>query len=67
VYRRQDLYLSGDERGAIAAIPTSLVEGTVLIGPIAKIRDGLAAWKETLATTLRRPAAFLGMAANVLR
>ena len=67
--RVQDLYLSGDKRGAIAAIPTSLVEDTALIGPIDKVRDGLAAWKETLVTTLLigGPPAFLEMAAKVLR
>ena len=67
--RVQDRYLSGDKRGAIAAIPTALVEDTALIGPIDKIRDGLAAWKETLVTALLigGPPAFLEMAANVLR
>ena len=50
--RVQDLYLNGDKRGAIAAIPTSLVEDTALIGPLDKIRDDLAQWRETLVTTL---------------
>ena len=66
--RVQDLYLSGDKRGAMAAIPTSLVEDTTLIGPIEKIRDDLAKWKATLVTTLLvgGPPAFLEMAAKVL-
>ena len=66
--RVQDLYLNGDKRGAIAAIPTSLVEDTALIGPLDKIRDDLAKWRETLVTTLLigGPPSFLEMAANVL-
>src|SRR4029079_6538674 len=50
--RVQDLYLSGDKRGAMAAIPTSLVEDTTLIGPVEKIRDDLAKWKSTVLTTM---------------
>jgi len=66
--RVQDLYLSGDKRGAMAAIPTSLVEDTTLIGPIEKIRDDLAKWKATLVTTMLvgGPPSFLEMAAKVL-
>ena len=48
----QELYLAGRKPEAVAAIPTSLVEDTALIGPPAKIRDELAAWKETVVTTL---------------
>jgi alkanesulfonate monooxygenase SsuD/methylene tetrahydromethanopterin reductase-like flavin-dependent oxidoreductase (luciferase family) len=50
--RIQDLYLDGRKDEAAAAVPTSLVEATALIGPRAKIRDDLEAWKESLATTL---------------
>ncbi len=66
--RVQDLYLSGDKRGAMAAIPTSLVEDTTLIGPAEKIRDDLAKWKETVLTTMLigGPPSFLEMAAKVL-
>jgi hypothetical protein len=66
--RVQDLYLSGDKRGAMAAIPTSLVEDTTLIGPVEKVRDDLAKWKETVLTTMLigGPPAFLEMAAKVL-
>src|SRR5580692_11409433 len=35
----QDAYLAGDKRGAIAAVPTRLVEDVALIGPWAKIAD----------------------------
>ncbi|WP_236793184.1 LLM class F420-dependent oxidoreductase [Amycolatopsis sp. GM8] len=48
----QDLYLAGRKDEAVAAIPTSLVEDTALIGPAAKIRDELAKWEETVVTTL---------------
>ena len=66
--RVQDLYLSGDKRGAMAAIPTSLVEDTTLIGPIEKVRDDLAKWKSTVLTTMLigGPPAFLEMTAKVL-
>ena len=50
--RVQDLYLSGKKREAMAAIPTSMVEDTALIGPIEKIRDDLAAWNTTALTTM---------------
>ena len=50
--RVQDLYLAGKKREAMAAIPTQMVEDTALIGPIEKIRDDLAAWKETCLTTM---------------
>lgn len=50
--RVQDLYLEGKKADAAAAIPTSLVEQVALIGPLAKIRDDLAAWEESCVTTL---------------
>jgi F420-dependent oxidoreductase-like protein len=48
----QELYLAGRKEEATAAIPTSLVEDTSLIGPPAKIRDELQAWEETVVTQL---------------
>ena len=48
----QDLFLEGHKRDAIAAVPTRMVEDTALIGPVAKIRDDLAAWDRTVVTTL---------------
>lgn len=64
----QDLYLAGRKEEATAAIPTSLVEDTSLIGPPAKIRDELQAWEETVVTTLlvRGDAAMLRRVADVL-
>jgi F420-dependent oxidoreductase-like protein len=48
----QDLYLDGKKDEAAAALPTRLIEQLSLIGPADKIRDDLAAWRESLATTL---------------
>jgi hypothetical protein len=50
------------------AIPTALVEDTALIGPPAKIRDELAAWRESVVTTLlvRGDAATLSAVADVI-
>ena len=48
----RDLYLDGHKDEAAAAVPTSMVEKIALIGPRQKIRDELAAWKESIATTL---------------
>jgi F420-dependent oxidoreductase-like protein len=48
----QELYLEGRKDEATAAVPTSLIEDTALIGPKEKIRDDLEGWKESIATTL---------------
>lgn len=50
--RIQDLYLAGKKAEAIAAVPTRLVEEIALIGPPEKIRDELAAWEESVVTTM---------------
>ena len=47
----QDRYLAGDKKGAIAAVPTSMVEDVALIGPWAKIADEIQRWKQTVLTT----------------
>jgi F420-dependent oxidoreductase-like protein len=47
----QDLYLAGDKKSAIAAVPTALVEDVALIGPQAKIADEIQRWKQTVLTT----------------
>lgn len=64
----QELYLGGHKAEAAAAIPTQLIEDTSLIGPPAKIRDELAAWEESVVTTLllRGDAAMLRKVADVL-
>jgi F420-dependent oxidoreductase-like protein len=51
-HRIQDLYLAGDKAAAIAAVPTKMAEDIALIGPVAKIRDDLEMWKESMTTTL---------------
>lgn len=48
----QELYLAGDRKAAIAAVPTSMVEDVALVGPAAKIKDDLAAWEESVVDTL---------------
>jgi len=48
----QELYLDGHKDEATAAVPTSLIEDTALIGPKEKIRDDLEGWRESIATTL---------------
>ena len=48
----QQLYLEGNKRDAVAAVPTKLVEDVALIGPIGKIKDDLEAWRRTCMTTM---------------
>lgn len=48
----QALYLDGHKTEAAAAVPTAMVEDISLIGPRAKVRDELEAWRESIATTL---------------
>ncbi len=52
VARIQELYLSGHKAQAAAAVPTRLIEQLTLIGPPAKIRHDLEAWRDSLVTTL---------------
>jgi F420-dependent oxidoreductase-like protein len=48
----QALYLDGHKAEAAAAVPTAMVEDIALVGPTAKVRDDLEAWRESIATTL---------------
>ncbi len=48
----QDLYLDGKKKEATAAVPDDLVDAICLLGPKERVRDHLAAWKESSATTL---------------
>ena len=50
--RIQELYLSGKQREAIAAVPDALVDAVALVGPKERIRDRLEAWRATPVTTL---------------
>jgi F420-dependent oxidoreductase-like protein len=67
-HRIQDLYLDGHKPEAIAAVPTGLVEDVALIGPMAKVRDEVPAWKATCLTTalISGPPAVLTQAAELL-
>ncbi len=46
----QRLYLGGRKDDAAAAIPLAMVEDVALVGPTDKIKDELAAWRETCIT-----------------
>jgi F420-dependent oxidoreductase-like protein len=50
--RIQELYLSGKQREAIAAVPDELVDAVALVGPKERIAERLEAWRETPVTTL---------------
>ncbi len=44
--RVQDLYLDGKKDAAAAAVPDALIDEISLVGPAARIRDRLAAWRD---------------------
>jgi len=48
----QELYLEGRKDEAIAAVPTSMVEATALIGSPDKIKDDLERWDASVVTTI---------------
>ncbi|HET8651123.1 MAG TPA: LLM class F420-dependent oxidoreductase [Gaiellaceae bacterium] len=48
----QDLFLEGRQRDAAAAVPDALIDEMAFVGPADRIRDRLAAWRESGATTL---------------
>lgn len=50
--RIQDLYLAGKKTEAEAAVPDALVDEVALCGPKERIREQLAEWKASGATTL---------------
>jgi hypothetical protein len=50
--RIQDLYLDGKKMEAMAAVPDRLVDEIALVGPAARIRERLAAWKDSPVTDL---------------
>ncbi len=64
----QELYLAGNKKDAIAAVPTAMVEAMALIGPPEKIRDDLAAWEGGVVTTLlvSAPPAMLRVLAEIV-
>lgn len=64
----QDLYLQGKKAEAAAAIPLAMVQDVALVGPMDKIKDELAQWKETCLTTflLSGPAQVLPLYADLI-
>jgi F420-dependent oxidoreductase-like protein len=48
----QELFLGGDQVGAAAKVPDAFVDEVALVGSVERIRDRLAAWRESGATTL---------------
>jgi len=64
----QDLYLQGKKAEAAAAIPLAMVQDVALVGPPAKIREELAAWRDTCITTflVSGPASGLSTYAEML-
>jgi F420-dependent oxidoreductase-like protein len=57
----QDLYLAGKKQEAAAIIPLQMVEDVALVGPMDKIKDDLAKWRESCITTF-----LVGGPANLL-
>jgi len=47
-----ELYLGGEKQEAARAVPTSMVEQVALVGPVAKLRGEVGAWKKSLLTTM---------------
>ena len=66
----QELFLAGQRGEAIAAVPDALADEISLVGPPARIRERLAAWRESPVTTLlagtRDPAALRLLAETLL-
>ncbi|MHB8394910.1 MAG: LLM class F420-dependent oxidoreductase [Candidatus Dormibacteria bacterium] len=50
--RIQELYLSGNPRGAAVAVSLEMVEAVALIGPLAKVREEVPLWRDGLPTLL---------------
>ena len=48
----QNLYLAGDKKAAVAAVPTEMVEDVALIGPPAKIAAEIDKWRSSVVKTL---------------
>jgi F420-dependent oxidoreductase-like protein len=62
----QDLFLGGQQREAATKVPDAFVDEVALVGPVERIRERLAAWRESGATTMlistRDPATLRGVA-----
>lgn len=51
-HRIQELFFEGRRDEAIAAVPTEFADEISLVGPVERIKDRLAAWKESPVTML---------------
>jgi alkanesulfonate monooxygenase SsuD/methylene tetrahydromethanopterin reductase-like flavin-dependent oxidoreductase (luciferase family) len=60
----QDLFFEGKRGEAIAAVPDEFCDEISLVGPPARIRERLAAWRESAVTTLLVPGTNLDDAAR---
>ncbi|MBL7501087.1 LLM class F420-dependent oxidoreductase [Frankia sp. CNm7] len=52
VARIQDLYLGGQRAAACAAVPDELVDDLALVGPLPRVAEQLAAWRDSPVTTM---------------
>jgi hypothetical protein len=50
--RVAEAYLDGRRAEATAAVPDELVDAVALVGPVDRVRDRLAAWREAGVTTI---------------
>jgi len=48
----QELFLAGKKAEAVQAVPDQLADEISLVGPVARIRERLQAWRETPVTSL---------------
>jgi F420-dependent oxidoreductase-like protein len=67
--RIQELFFAGKRDEAIQQVPSQFADEAALVGPIERIRDRLAAWRETPVTTLllgTQDAALLRSAAELV-
>jgi F420-dependent oxidoreductase-like protein len=48
----QDLFLAGKQGQAMAAVPAALIDEVALVGPVARVKERLAAWLDSPITTL---------------
>jgi alkanesulfonate monooxygenase SsuD/methylene tetrahydromethanopterin reductase-like flavin-dependent oxidoreductase (luciferase family) len=48
----QELFLGGRQREAAAKVPDAFVDEVALVGPLERMRERLAAWRESGATSL---------------
>jgi F420-dependent oxidoreductase-like protein len=48
----QSLFLAGNQTDAIAAVPDAMIDEICLVGPKAKVRDDLEAWRESRVTSI---------------